>query len=288
MASASTHHERTGIAASGARYRGFERLLTDWRPFGLLLVGLVLVFGGMRIYQGAFAWTKGLDATSRDFALYWRTLLAANLVVFGGGTVAWWAHLARTRCAECASAAEAGTAAAHEEQHIKRLWALIAGWTVSLYFMGGFFGEQDAAWHQTAIRDTAFTPSHIVLFYAAFPLGITFALGSYLYARTRLPQLYGPQRGVPVSFLLIGFGAVLLMIQVALNEWAHSLFQTEELFAAPLHWPFVAYGYLAAGTFAIWFETVGRLFTLKDQEEVPGELEPIDPQDAALVTPQGR
>ena len=42
-----------------------------------------------------------------------------------------------------------------------------------LYYMASFFPNSDGAWHQTAVRDTAFTPPHIVMFYCAFPLGIT-------------------------------------------------------------------------------------------------------------------
>ena len=48
-----------------------------------------------------------------------------------------------------------------------------------------------------------------------------------------------------------------------MNEWGHSLWITEEIFAAPFHWPFVTYGWLAAGIFALWAETIIRLLGIK-------------------------
>ena len=44
----------------------------------------------------------------------------------------------------------------------------------------------------------------------------------------------------------------------------------EEIFAAPFHWPFVFYGWLSAGIFALWAETIIRLLAIekeKDAEE---------------------
>lgn len=99
------------------------------------------------------------------------------------------------------------------------LWGLTLAFTFMIFLMGAFFGEQDAVWHQTAVRDTVFTPSHIVLFCGTFPLSITFSVGAYLYARTRLPGLYrNRDGGMPLSFVLMIVAAVLLMFQVALNE----------------------------------------------------------------------
>jgi methane/ammonia monooxygenase subunit C len=55
------------------------------------------------------------------------------------------------------------------------------------------------------------------------------------------------------------------MLQVAVNEWGHSLWIAEEVFAAPLHWPFVIYVWLAAGTFAVWLETLIRVLSIERQ-----------------------
>jgi methane/ammonia monooxygenase subunit C len=52
-----------------------------------------------------------------------------------------------------------------------------------------------------------------------------------------------------------------------MNEWGHSLWITEEIFAVPFHWPFVFYGWLAAGIFALWAETLVRLLQIEGEAE---------------------
>ena len=54
---------------------------------------------------------------------------------------------------------------------------------------------------------------------------------------------------------------------VAANEWGHSLWISEEIFSVPFHWPFVVYGWLASGMFAVWGETIIRLFEIEKAEE---------------------
>ena len=66
-------------------------------------------------------------------------------------------------------------------------------------------------------------------------------VGTYLYGRTRLPKVYGASFGFPWSFFFLIAASVTEMMQVAMNEWGHSLWITEEFFAAPFHWPFVTY-----------------------------------------------
>jgi methane/ammonia monooxygenase subunit C len=56
-------------------------------------------------------------------------------------------------------------------------------------------------------------------------------------------------------------------MEVAFNEWGHSLWISEEFFAVPFHWPFVMYGWLAAGMFAVWGETILRLLEIEKAEE---------------------
>jgi methane/ammonia monooxygenase subunit C len=117
------------------------------------------------------------------------------------------------------------------------------------------------------VRDTALTPTHIPMFYFFFPLSVILALGAYLYGQFRIPALYGKDKGFPWSFFLLIAAAVLECMQVALNEWGHSLWISEEFFAAPFHWPFVTYGWLASGMFAVWGETILRLFEIEKAEE---------------------
>jgi len=45
-----------------------------------------------------------------------------------------------------------------------------------------FFTEQDGTWHMTVIRDTDFTPSHIIEFYMSYRL-LVIAVGAFFYAK---------------------------------------------------------------------------------------------------------
>ncbi len=91
-----------------------------------------------------------------------------------------------------------------------------------------FFGEQDATWHQVAIRDTALTPSHIPLFYFWFPLLLITTVATFLYGRTRLPHIYR-EHGYPLSMLLMIGGIAGLFFLVAVNEFFHSFWQTDKV-----------------------------------------------------------
>jgi len=154
-----------------------------------------------------------------------------------------------------------------EVRRIAVLWSLIGITSLCIAIMASFWPNWDGSWHQTMVRDTAFTPTHIPMFYFWFPLAITLALGSYLYGRFRIPAVYGRGNGFPWSFFLLISAAVFEMLQVAFNEWGHSLWISEEFFAVKFHWPFVLYGWLAGGMFAVWGETILRLFEIEKAEE---------------------
>jgi methane/ammonia monooxygenase subunit C len=222
----------------------------------------VLLF--YRIWQLAFAWDYGLDANAPEFSYYWISLLIANLVgisLFGGLACLFVAR----GCRECAHqrAEHGAVSAVHEMKHIWRLWSIIAAFTVAL-FSFGFFAEQDAAWHQAVVRDTAFTPSHITLFFGAVPIAIVLAAVIYLYAATRVPHIYA--RGVPVSLAIFMAGIFLLFMWVAFNEWGHSFWIAEELFSAPLHWGFVVMAFLAFALISVFTMTMGRMVELLESE----------------------
>jgi methane/ammonia monooxygenase subunit C len=153
----------------------------------------------------------------------------------------------------------------HSEEvyRIAVFWGLVGATSVVLYFMASFFVNADGAWHQTTVRDTAFTPPHIVMFYGAFPLGITMSVGTALYGITRLTKIYPASSGFPWSFFLLIGASVTEMMQVALNEWGHSVWITEEVFSAPFHWPFVIYAWLGLAIFALWVETLVRLLSIE-------------------------
>lgn len=226
-------------------------------------IGVLALVVGLRIYQGRFAFSYGLDSTSPGYNQFWFSLFAIEVVAVIAAAVLWWPRLARgCKACEAERAATGRVSARHEIGHIMTLWALLAALCGILYLEGSFFAEQDAAWHQVVIRDTALTPSHIPLFYAAFPLGVVLSVGSYLYARATLPELF-KKRGFPVSFLLLISGAVLEVGQVAINEWGHSQWIQEEIFSVPFHWGFVLFAYALAGIFAVWFQTATRVLELQ-------------------------
>ena len=75
--------------------------VTDWRGDGwriwiLSCLGFSVLFVAPRVYMHAFAWSAGIDASSPEFALYWRSLLILELVGVGVGTIGWWAWLVRS------------------------------------------------------------------------------------------------------------------------------------------------------------------------------------------------
>lgn len=222
------------------------------------VIGIALFW---RVWQGLFAFDNGLDATMPDFQGYWMSIFYVN--AFGLPVVAsavyGWLLLSG------AKVAKTPLTPTEEARRLWRLLLVVGAFAVAAYFGGSYFAEQDASWHQVTLRDTAFTPSHIGLFYGAFPLMIYISFGAYLYGRTRLPHLFEGV-GIPVSFALVIGGSTLLLFQVAFNEFGHTFWQTEEVFSAPLHWPFVFFAWLLIATFAIWFQVLVRLIQLVRQE----------------------
>jgi methane/ammonia monooxygenase subunit C len=229
-----------------------------WVPLLVLFFGLIAaVMVSLRVYQGLYAWSYGMDATLPEFHKYWINLFYFDVTAPILLALGWGGYLLWTEPRETPQ-----LTAQEELRRIRMLWVYLAGLCFSLYWAASFFAEQDAAWHQVAIRDTAFTPSHVVLFYFSFPFAIALSVISYLYARSRLPHIFR-DRGFPLSFGLVMLGAVMLMFWVGFNEWGHSFWIAEEIFAAPLHWGFVLFAYLVAGIFPVWFQTVHRIIELQ-------------------------
>ena len=248
-----------------------------WKWMWYSIALLSASFIGLRLYQGHFAWYNeaGLDSASPAFRKYWFSLFVIELVVATVVTLGWWGWLLKSGQKLEAAASVKPISVNEEVRRIATFWGLIGATSVTLYFMASFFPNQDGVWHQTTVRDTALTPSHIVMFFWAFPMGITMAVGTYLYGMTRLPKVYGREKGFPWSFFLLISASVTEMMQVAMNEWGHSMWITEEIFAAPFHWPFVTYGWLASGIFALWAEALSRLLAIEDEilEEAPAQAE---------------
>lgn len=212
-----------------------------WAKLFLALFGVGILYGSYRIYQNATAFTVGLDYFSEDFQTYWMTLLYIQMpVLFGSGAaIVGWIWHTRDRHLDKLAPAE-------ELRRYFVVLAQIMAFAVIAYLTASPFTEADAAWHQVTVRDTDFTPTHIVLFYFAIPMFIISGVVAFAYARTRLPQF---ANRLSLPFAVVVAGPIMIMPNLGLNEWGHTFFYAEELFAAPIHWGFVLLGWatFAAG-----------------------------------------
>lgn|SRR5574341_313970 len=238
-----------------------------WRLTIVGPIGFLVVAFAIRFWQQGTAFGPGLEAASQEFGRTYRLLFYTEVLSVGIATVAWWGWLISK------GRKLVNVAVTHEEEvrRIAKFWGLVGTSCVILWIEASFWPNQDGAWHQTVVRDTALTPSHIPMFFLFFPLGIMITVGTYLYGRYWLPKIYGAEKGFPWSFFLLITATVTELMQVAMNEWGHSVWITEEIFAVPFHWPFVWYGWLASGIFALWAETLIRLLAIEDEVTVGGE-----------------
>jgi methane/ammonia monooxygenase subunit C len=237
--------------------------LGGWRSLFYSCGLLLLINTFLWVWNYKYMFTAGLNSASAEFTTYYRTLFWTELVSIGLFTGAWFGWLIRTGL-------EVEKQPLPREEEVRRLavlWSLVGATSLTIAIMASFWPNWDGSWHQTMVRDTALTPTHIPMFYFWFPLAVTLSVGTYLYGRYRLPAVYGKDKGFPWSFFLLISAAVLEVLEVAFNEWGHSLWISEEFFAVKFHWPFVLYGWLASGMFAVWGETIIRLFEIQAAEE---------------------
>ena len=93
----------------------------------------------------------------------------------------------------------------------------------------------DGSLHQTAIRDSAFTPAHWWLYshFIALPLGWGFVA---MYDR-KVPILRGPNNSMNTGLKMTILGYLATMFTIGINELWHFWF-VEEIFSVPNHWMF--------------------------------------------------
>jgi methane/ammonia monooxygenase subunit C len=233
--------------------------LRDLTKYAWALFAIAAMYMGIRIYQGAFALETGLDSTMPVFDVYWRRLfyIEIALEVLFAITVAWYLWRTRDRHLELLSTRE----------EIRRYFTLVMWggiYGLAVYWAGSYFGEQDNAWHQAAVRDTPLTPNHIVVFYLGFPLYTIMGMATWLYARTRLP-LYAEKISLPLTLAVVG--PFMLLPSVGYNEWGHTFWFREELFASPVHYGFVVSVWFALALAGTILQIVARMADLLDRLE---------------------
>ena len=89
-----------------------------------------------------------------------------------------------------------------------------------------------------------------------------------IWLHTRMPDFSGR---VSVPFFITAMAPILIMPNLGLNEWGHTFFYAEELFAAPIHWGFVVLGwglFALGGFFIQCIKRVQVLTTAPTRQEV--------------------
>ena len=232
--------------------------MSQTRKFGLKYSGIIFAFAAVtvifvayRFYQQKFGWSKGLDATTPDFADYWMSLFKIQEPILFGASAICWTYLIATR--------DRNIDALKPDVELKRyfyltMWLVIYSFT--FYWTGSFFAEGDGVWHQTVMRDTPLTPSHIVLFYACIPIYLFFGVGSFVYAMTRIPAFC---KGISLMHVFAVLGPFLILPNLGYNEWGHAYWLTEEIFSHPLHWGFVVLGWNALALAGVLMQILARM-----------------------------
>ncbi len=125
----------------------------------MLLVAIFWIW-----YQRTFAYSHGMDSMEPEFDKVWMGL--------------WRVHMTLMPLFASGQPGAGSEDRELKEQldnldpklEVKRYfyWMMWLGvYLFGVYWGGSFFTEQDASWHQVIIRDTSFTPSHVVVFYGS-------------------------------------------------------------------------------------------------------------------------
>ncbi|HEY8124210.1 MAG TPA: bacterial ammonia monooxygenase, subunit AmoC [Methylocystis sp.] len=250
---------QTTEKAVSAAQAGETDTIVNYKP-AYITMGVMLVFYvGIRIYEQYFGWKAGLDSFAPEFQTYWMNLMWTELPLEFVSFCAIGGYLWKTR--------DRNIDAVAPREEMRRILTLI-GWLAvyafSVYWGASYFTEQDGTWHQTVIRDTDFTPSHILEFYLSYPIYIICGWGAFMYAHTRIPQF---AKRISLAFLMFFAGPFMIFPNIGLNEWGHTFWFMEELFTAPLHWGFVFFGWFALAVFGVARQVLDRVIELSKEYE---------------------
>lgn len=227
-------------------------------PYGRFLINVILgllFFIGYRTYINWNAFTYGLDYFEEEFHTFYMTLLYIQLPLIALGGAASIIYIWLTRPIEL-------TMTPKEELSIYYLiFGIFAMAGIFAVTILGIYTEADAAWHQVTVRDTDFTPTHIALFYMAIPLGLAAMVAGALWIHTRMPDF---RNRISVPLMITVSAPILIMPNLGFNEWGHTFFYAEELFAAPIHWGFVVLGWGLFGMVGFLAQCFSRVKVLTD------------------------
>ena len=246
----------SAAAGAAAEVESVVDLRGMWIGLALLNTFYLIV----RIYEQIYGWRAGLDSFAPEFQTYWMSILWTEIpleLVSGLGLAG---YLWKTR--------DRNVDAVSPREEMRRLvvlvqWLVVYG--IAIYWGASFFTEQDGTWHMTVIRDTDFTPSHIIEFYMSYPIYSILAVGCFFHAKTRIPYF---SKGYSLAYLIVSIGPFMIIPNVGLNEWGHTFWFMEELFVAPLHWGFVFFGWMALGVFGVVLQILMRIHALIGKEGV--------------------
>jgi len=236
------------------RPKGVKPFKLDLKPMMLGMVILMVIYFSARWYQQWAAWDYGLDASDPIFDTYWMSVFWAQIIIEPIIFAVLVGYLWMTRDRHL------NNITARVELDRTMLWiSMLIVYAFSFYFAGSFYAEQDASWHQTVVRDTSFTPSHIFVFYLCMPVFIIIGFSLFFYAITRIP-FFAEKLSVPL--LLVVCGPFMLLPTVGYNEWGHAFWLMEEYFTVPLHWGFVFFGWSIIALGGVLIQVVGYLVSL--------------------------
>jgi methane/ammonia monooxygenase subunit C len=244
-----------------------SRFTLSYVWFAVAMTVLTGVYVSYRVYQQMYGMSAGLDSTEPIFQDIWMRLFWIQLPVLFGIVALIQVYLFVTR--------DRNIDAITPEVELKRYFALtmwLVVYTFTFYWIGSFFGEGDGNWHQTVLRDTPITPSHVVLFYACIPLYLMFGIGSFVYAMTRIPAFC---KGISLMHVFAVVGPFLILPNLGYNEWGHAFWLMEEYFSAPLHWGFVVLGWSVLALGGLLVQILQHLMDAIRRAEIQAEAQSL-------------
>jgi methane/ammonia monooxygenase subunit C len=173
----------------------------------------VVFYGWVRWYEGVYGWSAGLDSFAPEFETYWMNFLYIEMVAEIVTASVLWGYIWKSRDRKVMSI----TPREELRRHFTH-WVWLVMYGIAIYYGASYFTEQDGTWHQTIVRDTDFTPSHVIEFYLSYPIYIITGVASFLYAKTRLPTY---QNGLPLQYMVSVIGPFMILPNVGLNEWGY-------------------------------------------------------------------